>query len=407
MTSPNIEYIGFRINDCTTGSYFVGYGGPKRGHSTMIGSSINHCTATALTIIGNDTGFNFIANRVQGSLTIGNKGVYISGSKGINISNNLFEISEIRFEGPSGINILSNNQFSTSSTVITDNSNTTVVYNNYDYTNNLMMGNKFGVSPVSGSSKWFYLNNIPYLYPNTQGAFGTVLLNDGYGNLAWSSSIGSSSYSLTSSYSLNGGSSGTQLTTGSTYPITSSWSDNSNISNTSLYSSQSQFSVSSSFASGSISSSYSLTASYALNGGGAGISLSTGSSYPITSSWAVSASWAPGGSPSGPIPIQASFDGQGFVVTSGSISYKPISTSGTYTKFVTICDVTGSIIYKIDKFTPTTSSFGAATSLGDITLTDQLYTSSIVSWSVTDTDIVTISLSGSITGITKTSIIIS
>ena len=108
-----------------------------------------------------------------------------------------------------------------------------------------------------------------------------------------------------------------------------------------------------------------------------------------------------GGGGGGGETWDASFDGQGQVVVSGTTSFRPVASTGTIAKAALVGDVSGAVTVTVKKYTPTGGALGSATTLGTIALATAQHNSSTPSWSVTAGDVLEFSLGGTITSVTK------
>jgi hypothetical protein len=97
----------------------------------------------------------------------------------------------------------------------------------------------------------------------------------------------------------------------------------------------------------------------------------------------------------------ASFDGQGQVVTTGAKAFRPVVSTGTITKAAVTGDPSGSVTVDVKKYTPSGGSLGSPTTLGSIALASAAHNSSTPSWAVTAGDVLEISLSGTIASVKK------
>jgi hypothetical protein len=97
----------------------------------------------------------------------------------------------------------------------------------------------------------------------------------------------------------------------------------------------------------------------------------------------------------------ASFDGQGQVVVSGTLLYRPVASTGTIAKAALVGDVSGAVTVTVKKYTPAGGALGSSTTLGTIALATAQHNSSTPSWSVTAGDVLEFSLGGTITSVKK------
>lgn len=97
----------------------------------------------------------------------------------------------------------------------------------------------------------------------------------------------------------------------------------------------------------------------------------------------------------------ASFDGQGQVVVSGTLLYRPVASTGTIAKAALVGDVSGAVTVTVKKYTPAAGALGSSTTLGTIALATAQHNSSTPSWAVTAGDVLEFSLGGTIATVTK------
>lgn len=108
-----------------------------------------------------------------------------------------------------------------------------------------------------------------------------------------------------------------------------------------------------------------------------------------------------GGGGGGGETWDASFDGQGQVVVSGTLLYRPVASTGTIAKAALVGDVSGAVTVTVKKYTPAGGALGSSTTLGTIALATAQHNSSTPSWAVTAGDVLEFSLGGTITSVTK------
>jgi hypothetical protein len=97
----------------------------------------------------------------------------------------------------------------------------------------------------------------------------------------------------------------------------------------------------------------------------------------------------------------AAFDGLGYVVVTGSMSFRPVASTGTIAKAALVGDVSGSVTVTVKKYTPSGGALASEVTLGTIALASVRHNSSTPSWSVTAGDVLEFSLGGTITSVTK------
>jgi hypothetical protein len=98
--------------------------------------------------------------------------------------------------------------------------------------------------------------------------------------------------------------------------------------------------------------------------------------------------------------FDASFDGQGNVITSGVDVWRPVLVGGPISKAALVADVAGSVTVTVRKYTPAGGALGSATLLGTLTLTSAQHAASTPSWAVAAGDVLEIEPSA-VTAITK------
>lgn len=99
--------------------------------------------------------------------------------------------------------------------------------------------------------------------------------------------------------------------------------------------------------------------------------------------------------------IDASFDGQGQVVVSGTKLRKPVMRTNTIKTSTLVAEPSGSATIVVGRYTPTGGLLGSSTSLGNLVLSAAEFSTSTVSWNVSAGDVLEFTLSGTISDVKK------
>lgn len=98
----------------------------------------------------------------------------------------------------------------------------------------------------------------------------------------------------------------------------------------------------------------------------------------------------------------ASFDGQGNVITAGISSFRHVAATATITQAALVADQSGSITITVKKYTPSGGALGSATTLGTIALSSAQHNRSTgLTWAVTAGDVIEFVTTATISTVTR------